>query len=167
MTKSGGKKNKKMENGKGTSSEGTPPPISDTVNILSQTRQMMDKSPMMLSPNGGQSYHMNTMNMNYPVNLNTSPQIVSNDMCKVNNASGNVNNTPSVMPQGGQQHQNIKSNMGQNYNLDHQPGLVHAPYISQTFPVNQAFQAFPTSQTFPTSQSNPMAARIKPRGITT
>ena len=78
-------------------------------------------------------------------------------MCKVNNASGNVNNTPSVMPQGGQQHQNIKSNMGQNYNLDHQPGLVHAPYISQTFPVNEAFQAFPTSQTFPTSQSNSMA----------
>ena len=69
MTKNGGKKNKKMENGKGTSSEGTPPPISDTVNILSQTRQMMDNSPMMLSPNGGQSYYMNTMNMNYPVNL--------------------------------------------------------------------------------------------------
>ena len=70
------KKNKKVENGKGTSSEGTPPPISDAMNILCQTRQMMVNSSVMMSPNGSQSYHMNNMNMIYPVNQYTVGRMI-------------------------------------------------------------------------------------------
>ena len=67
-SKNDGKKNKNGENGKGTSSGFTPPPISDTVNMLYQTRQMMDNGSIMASVNAGQNNNMNDMSMNYMEN---------------------------------------------------------------------------------------------------
>ena len=123
-SKNGGKKTKKAENGKGTSSGVTPPPISDTVKILYQTRQMMDNGSIVAGQNN--NMNMNDMSMNYTENQKTCQNPMLNTVYSVNN----VKNNPCVMPQS----QQISPNLGQHFN---QSGHVYVPQTPQTFPVGQ------------------------------
>ena len=131
-SKSGGKKSKKGENGKGTSSGAsgfTSPPISDTVSC--QTGQMLGSGPGMTGP----IMDTNNMSINYMTNPDTCQIPMSGAMCNVNN----VNNTPCVIPQGGYQ-----PSPGQYVNMDQQFG--HVP-IPQTQLAQQMGQNCVTGQT--------------------
>ena len=139
MTKIGGKKKKKRGN-KGTSPGDSPPPISDTLNILRETRDMMDQ----IHSNGDHSYQTTSSNVNYATNMSASPNIMTNNMCSVNNTPGIVNNTQCVMPQTDDPHQHYMANMtniSSNFNLNNQPGNAHAnfPYAAQTPPGGSTF----------------------------
>ena len=169
MTKNGGKRKKKRGN-KGTSPGDSPPPISETLNILRETRDMMDQ----MHSNGDHSYQTNSSNVNYATNMSTSPNTMTNNMCSVNNTPGFVNNTQCVMPQTDDPHQHYMANMtniSSNFNANNQPGNAHAhyPYAAQTPPGGQPFYANgpvvtsyaqPGSNTVNTSESQGIAHKL-------
>lgn len=124
-SKSGGKKSKKGENGKGTSSGAsgfTPPRISDTVSC--QTGQVLGSGSGMTGP----IMDTNNMSTNYMTNPDTCQIPMSGAMCNVNN----VNNTSCVIPQGGYQ-----SSPGQYVNMDQQFGHVPIPQTQLTQQMGQ------------------------------
>ena len=96
--KKGGKEDKKVKkekNGKGTSHESTPPPFTDTANILTQTRQMMDSNSASVNPSGSQKEHY-CANNTPPNAYNHHGQI---PVCSTNDVNGGpiyVNNTLCV-----------------------------------------------------------------------
>ena len=142
----GGKKDKKAKKGHngtrtGTSQGCTPPPSTDTANILTQTRQMMDSSPASVNPSGSQNEHY-CANNTPPNAYNRHGQI---PVCSTNDMNGGpsyVNNTPCVTTMDSY----IELNQPQQIPLDqaHHPNLQ--PYLipPQTVAMSQQSSGFHT-----------------------
>ena len=70
--KTGKRNNQKQQNNKGMDSVFTPPIISNTVDILSQTRQLLDNNSLTVNPNGVQNTAINSNSLQAMNNVNVN-----------------------------------------------------------------------------------------------
>lgn len=123
-SKAGRKNNQKQQNNRGMESVFTPPIISDTVDILSQTRQLLDNNSLTMNPNGVQNTVLN-----------------SNSMQPMNNV--NVDNTNMATCTMNPQYQQVQSGVSPQ-NIGHRNR--NAQRVSVDNQGSQTFQSLPQGQ---------------------